>query len=79
VKAAAAGCPEKVAEELFGRDEVTVGDGYGDGHPVTVLKKWVDKIMPVRKMRAVAGATKTRLSRSVRLAARMGSKREGTQ
>jgi integrase len=37
-------CPEKIAEAIFGRDEVTVGDGYGKGFPVPVLKKWADLI-----------------------------------
>ena len=40
----AAGCPWDVAEEIFGRDKVTVGKGYGHGSPVTLLKSWVDKI-----------------------------------
>jgi hypothetical protein len=41
-------CPEKIAEAIFGRDEVTIGDKYGVGFPVTVLKKWIDKILPGR-------------------------------
>ncbi len=50
----AAECPEKLAEELFGRGEVTVGDGYGRGFPVVKLKEWIDKILPLPKLALVA-------------------------
>ena len=40
----AAECIPEIREALFGRDEITVGDGYGDGYPVTLLKKWIDRI-----------------------------------
>ena len=43
-------CPEKIAEAIFGRDEVTMGDKYGVGFPVTVLKKWIDKILPIERL-----------------------------
>jgi hypothetical protein len=29
---------------LLGHDEVTVGEGYGKGFPVTMLKEWIDRI-----------------------------------
>ena len=47
-------CPEKIAEAIFGRDEVTMGDKYGVGFPVTVLKKWIDKILPVERLTSPA-------------------------
>jgi integrase len=37
-------CPEKISEALFGRDEVTTGDGYGKGYSIRKLKTWADKI-----------------------------------
>jgi integrase len=40
----AAGCRKELAEEIFGRDEPTVGEGYGIGSPVPMLRKWADKI-----------------------------------
>jgi integrase len=40
----AEGCPPEIREELFGREKQTVSAGYGKGHPVTVLKAWIDKI-----------------------------------
>jgi integrase len=40
----AAGCPQDIREELLGHERKTVADGYGKGHPVPVLKKWIDKI-----------------------------------
>jgi integrase len=43
-RARAAGCPWNVQEEIFGRDKVTVGQDYGLGSPVPLLKKWIDKI-----------------------------------
>ncbi len=48
-------CDEKIAEAIFGRDKVTMGDKYGVGYPMTVLKKWIDKIDPHQPgLRAVA-------------------------
>jgi integrase len=40
----AAGCPEDVRWEILGHEKETVAAGYGEGHPVPMLKKWVDKI-----------------------------------
>jgi integrase len=40
----AAGCPQDVREQLLGHERVTVGEGYGVGSPVPLLKKWIDKI-----------------------------------
>jgi len=40
----AAGCPTDVRYELLGHEKKTVAAGYGVGHPMPLLKKWVDKI-----------------------------------
>jgi integrase len=40
----ATGCPEDVRWSILGHEEETVAAGYGEGFPVTVLKKWIDKI-----------------------------------
>jgi integrase len=40
----AAACPEDVRWAILGHEEETVADSYGTGFPVTVLKKWIDKI-----------------------------------
>ncbi|MGB6534921.1 MAG: tyrosine-type recombinase/integrase [Xanthobacteraceae bacterium] len=40
----AAGCPEDIRWAILGHEEKTVASGYGEGFPVTVLRKWVDKI-----------------------------------
>jgi integrase len=40
----AAGCPEDVRWAILGHEEETVAAGYGEGFPVPMLKKWVDKI-----------------------------------
>jgi integrase len=40
----AAGCPADIREELLGHERKTVAAGYGEGHPVPVLRKWIDKI-----------------------------------
>jgi integrase len=40
----AAGCPEDVRWALLGHEEKTVAAGYGEGFPVPMLRKWVDKI-----------------------------------
>jgi integrase len=40
----AAGVPQDVREALLGHSKVTVGEGYGIGFPVPLLKRWIDKI-----------------------------------
>jgi integrase len=40
----AAGCPEDVRWELLGHEKETVAAGYGEGSPVPLLRKWIDKI-----------------------------------
>jgi len=40
----AAGAPQDIREALLGHSKVTVGEGYGVGFPVPMLRKWVDKI-----------------------------------
>ena len=40
----AAGCPPDVRHELLGHEKKTVAAGYGVGHPMPLLKKWIDKI-----------------------------------
>jgi integrase len=40
----AAGCLEDVRWALLGHEEKTVAAGYGEGFPVPLLRKWVDKI-----------------------------------
>ena len=40
----AAGCPQDVRWALLGHEEKTVAAGYGEGFPVTMLKKWIDRI-----------------------------------
>jgi integrase len=40
----AAGCPEDVRWAILGHEEKTVAAGYGEGFPVPLLRKWVDKI-----------------------------------
>jgi integrase len=40
----AAGCPEDVRWAILGHEKETVAAGYGEGFPVTLLKKWIDKI-----------------------------------
>ncbi len=37
-------CPHDVRKALLGHDDVSIGEGYGEGFPVTVLRKWIDKI-----------------------------------
>jgi integrase len=39
-----AACPKPIRQELLGHDTVTIGEGYGEGHPVPMLKEWIDKI-----------------------------------
>ena len=40
----AAGCPEDVRWAILGHEKETVAAGYGVGHPVPLLKRWIDKI-----------------------------------
>jgi integrase len=40
----AAGCPEDVRWALLGHEKRTVAAGYGEGFPVPLLKKWIDRI-----------------------------------
>jgi integrase len=40
----AAGCPEDVRWSILGHEKETVAAGYGEGFPVTLLRKWIDKI-----------------------------------
>jgi integrase len=40
----AAGCPEDVRWAILGHEEKTVAAGYGEGFPVSLLKRWIDKI-----------------------------------
>jgi integrase len=40
----AAGCPEDIRWAILGHEEETVAAGYGEGFPVPMLKKWIDKI-----------------------------------
>jgi integrase len=39
-----AACPKPIRQELLGHDEATVGESYGEGHPVPMLKEWIDHI-----------------------------------
>ena len=40
----AVGCPVDVQDQLLGHNKRTVSDGYGIGHPMPLLKKWIDKV-----------------------------------
>jgi integrase len=40
----AAGCPEDVRWAILGHEDETVAAGYGEGFPVPLLRKWIDKI-----------------------------------
>jgi integrase len=40
----AASCPEDIRWAILGHEEETVAAGYGEGFPVPLLRKWVDKI-----------------------------------
>jgi integrase len=40
----AAGCPEDIRWAILGHEEETVAAGYGEGFPVPLLKRWIDKI-----------------------------------
>jgi integrase len=39
-----AACSKPIRQELLGHDKVTVGEGYGEGHPVPDLKVWLDRV-----------------------------------
>ncbi len=40
----AGGVSKDQREELLGHSKVTVGEGYGEGYPVPMLKEWIDRI-----------------------------------
>ena len=40
----AAGCPQDCRWAILGHEEETVAAGYGEGFPVPLLKRWIDKI-----------------------------------
>ncbi len=40
----AAGCPQDIRWALLGHEEKTVAEGYGEGFPVPLLSKWINKI-----------------------------------
>ena len=40
----AAGCPEDLRWAILGHEEETVAAGYGEGFPVPLLRRWIDKI-----------------------------------
>ena len=40
----AAGCPEDCRWAILGHEKETVAEGYGEGFPVPLLKRWIDKI-----------------------------------
>jgi len=40
----AAGCPEDCRWAILGHEKKTVAAGYGEGFPVPLLKRWIDKI-----------------------------------
>jgi integrase len=40
----AAGCPEDCRWAILGHEEETVAEGYGEGFPVPLLRRWIDKI-----------------------------------
>jgi len=40
----AAGCPEDCRWAILGHEKETVAEGYGEGFPVPMLKRWIDKI-----------------------------------
>jgi integrase len=43
----AAGCPQDIREALLGHEKKTVAAGYGAGFPVTMLREWIDKVLPL--------------------------------
>ena len=40
----AAGCAQDIRWAILGHEEETVAAGYGEGYPVPMLRKWIDKI-----------------------------------
>ena len=40
----AAGCPEDLRWAILGHEQKTVAAGYGEGFPVPLLRRWIDKI-----------------------------------
>jgi integrase len=40
----AVGCPEDCRWAILGHEEETVAAGYGEGFPVPLLRRWIDKI-----------------------------------
>jgi integrase len=40
----AAGCPQDCLWAILGHEEETVAAGYGEGFPVPLLRRWIDKI-----------------------------------
>jgi integrase len=40
----AAGCPEDCRWAILGHEKQTVAAGYGEGFPVPLLRRWIDKI-----------------------------------
>jgi integrase len=40
----AVGCPEDLRWAILGHEEKSVAAGYGEGFPVPLLKRWIDKI-----------------------------------
>jgi integrase len=40
----AAGCPEDCRWAILGHEEKTVAEGYGEGFPVPLLRRWINKI-----------------------------------
>jgi integrase len=40
----ACACPEDIRWALLGHEEESVATGYGEGFPVPMLKKWIDRI-----------------------------------
>ncbi|MCC8937921.1 hypothetical protein H8A97_22910 [Bradyrhizobium sp. Arg62] len=40
----AAGCPQDYRRALPGHEKKTVAEGYGEGFPVPLLRKWIDRI-----------------------------------
>lgn len=37
-------CPQDIRWALLGHEDDTVAEDYGEGFPVRVLKRWIDKI-----------------------------------
>ena len=40
----AAGCTEDLRWAILGHEKETVAEGYGEGFPVPLLRRWIDKI-----------------------------------